>query len=398
MAKVFSALFAAVCACLSIGVIANAQAPEAGQSTVRGVLVRESDGAVSVSLELSTEAPARAFLLGGERPRLVVDVSGARWRPVGLAAGAGSGPGAGFVRGFRYAEHEGGAARLVLDLDSAGVIEGQGQERLAQGGVRIVVRVRPAQAAAQPRPAASPDPAPRVQLAAQTTQRRVIVIDAGHGGRDPGATGAGGLREKDVTLDAALRLRDVLEATGRYHVVLTRDADVFLPLPARLGVAREHEADLFISLHADASDNPATQGASVYTISERGQARGRQMAVAQDWEMDLGEAPDDAFVEDILMDLAQRETTNLSASFARSLIEALAPVTPLLRNTHRSAGFFVLLAPDVPAILLEMGFLTNTEDERRLGDPRQRARLMQAVAQAVDQHFAAHPPLMLAGH
>jgi N-acetylmuramoyl-L-alanine amidase len=226
----------------------------------------------------------------------------------------------------------------------------------------------------------------------------VIVIDAGHGGRDPGATGVGGLREKEVTLDSALQLRDLLEATGRYHVVLTRDADVFLPLPARLGLAREHGADLFISLHADASENPSARGASVYTISERGQSRGRQMAEAQDWEMDLGEAPDDAFVEDILMDLAQRETTNRSANFARTLIEALEPVTPLLRNTHRSAGFFVLLAPDVPAILLEMGFLTNVEDERRLGDRRERGRLMQAVAQAVERHFAAQPSLMLAQH
>jgi N-acetylmuramoyl-L-alanine amidase len=399
MARVFSALFAAICACLSIGMIANAQAPEPARSVARSVIVTESGGLVTVTVELSASAPARVFVLSGDRPRLVVDLTGARWRPVGLAAGAGTGAGAGFARGFRYAEHDTGVSRLVVDLDAPGVVDSQDEARLPQGGTRLIVRIRP-ERALPPRPALAPEgqpSPPAVRLAAQGAARRVIVIDAGHGGRDPGAIGAGGLREKDVTLDSALRLRAALEATGRYHVVLTRDADVFLPLPARLGLAREHGADLFISLHADASANPATRGASVYTISERGQSRGRQMAEAQDWDIDLGEAPtDDAFVEGILLDLAQRETTNLSGAFARTLIESLSPVTPLLRNTHRSAGFFVLLAPDVPAILLEMGFLTNLEDERRLGDPRERARLMQAVAHAVEAHFAAHPPLLLA--
>jgi N-acetylmuramoyl-L-alanine amidase len=397
MARVLSALLAAICACLSIGVIANAQAPEPARAVAQAVRVSEQGGVVSVNIDLNAAAPLRAFLLAGDRPRLVLDVTGARWRPQGLPAGAGSGPGAGFVRAFRYAEHDTGVSRLVLDLDEPGAIAAQTQEALAGGGVRLIVQVRPAQAPAA-RQTPPQDEAPAVRLAAQASPRRVIVIDAGHGGRDPGATGVAGLREKEVTLDCALRLRDILERTGRYHVVLTRDSDVFLPLPARLGVAREQGADLFISLHADASDNPATRGASVYTISERGQARGRQMAQSEDWDIDLGEAPDDAFVEGILMDLAQRETTNRSASFARALIESIAPVAPLLRNTHRSAGFFGLLAPDVPAILLEMGFLTNAEDERRLASPAERQRLMQAVGQAVDAHFAAHPPLLLAGH
>ncbi len=403
MARGLSAVFAAVCACLSMGMIANAQAPEAARAVARSVSLIEAEGLVSVSVELSAPAPMRAFVLGGDRPRLVMDITGARWRPAGLAAGAGAGPGSdsAFVQGFRYAEHDTGVSRLVLDLSAVATLETSREEALAGGGVRLTVTLRPsASPAVRSAPQAMPpERAPAVQLAsaAAPAPRRVIVIDAGHGGRDPGATGVGGVREKEVTLDCALRLRDLLEATGRYHVALTRDADVFLPLPARLGLAREQGADLFISLHADASENAATRGASVYTISERGQARGRQMAQTQDWEIDLGEAPDDAFVEDILMDLAQRETTNLSAGFARALIESLEPVTPLLRNTHRSAGFFVLLAPDVPAVLLEMGFLTNVDDERRLGDPRQRQRLMQAVAAAIDGHFSAHPPLLLAG-
>jgi N-acetylmuramoyl-L-alanine amidase len=120
------------------------------------------------------------------------------------------------------------------------------------------------------------------------------------------------------------------------------------------------------------------------------------MADTQNWTLTAGEPVRSETVEDILLDLTQRETTNLSASFAQTLIAELEPVAPLLRNTHREAGFFVLLAPDVPAILLEMGFLTNVDDEARLIDPRQRQRLVAAVADAIDAHVTAHPPLLLA--
>lgn len=398
MVKVWRALTASVIACAALVAGAQAQAPGLPAAQARTIVVSEAEGGVQVTVELSAPVSRRAFVLDGDNPRFVLDLTGARWRPRGLPAGSGAGPGAGFADGFRYADHDTGVSRLVLDLSAPGVVGEVREEALPQGGVRLVASVRPVNPAAAP--ARAPAAAPQVVLAsavqAAPAPRRVIVVDAGHGGRDPGASGVNGAREKDITLDAALRLRDLLEATGRYHVVLTRDADVFLPLPARLGVAREHGADLFISLHADASDNAATRGASVYTISERGAARGRQMADTQNWTLTAGEPVRSETVEDILLDLTQRETTNLSASFAQTLIAELEPVAPLLRNTHREAGFFVLLAPDVPAILLEMGFLTNAEDEARLTDARQRQRLIAAVAEAIDAHFTAHPPLLLA--
>jgi N-acetylmuramoyl-L-alanine amidase len=402
MTRVISAMGAAVLAFASIGMIANAQAPQPANAIARAISVVDADGGVRVTVELTARVPSRAFLLEGAHPRFVLDLTGVRWQPVGLPAGTGAGAGAGLAEGLRYAEHATGVSRLVLDLAAAGVLASQREERLPEGGVALVFDVRPAREAQAPRQEAQPSPA-QVRLAsatspARTAERPVIVIDAGHGGRDPGATGMSRVREKEVTLDAALRLRSILEDTGRYHVVLTRDADVFLPLPARLGLAREHGADLFISLHADAADNHDTQGASVYTISEGGAARGRRIATSQDWDMDLGDAPDDAQVQDILLDLAQRDTSNRSAYFAQDLIESLEPVTPLLRNTHRNAGFFVLLAPDVPAVLLEMGFLTNAEDERRLNDPRRRERMMRAVAAAIDAHFASNGSVMLAQH
>jgi N-acetylmuramoyl-L-alanine amidase len=397
MVKVWRTLMASVIAGATLAAAAEAQAPGLQAAQARTIVVTETAGAVQVVVELSGPVSRRAFMLAGDNPRFVLDLTGARWRPRGLPAGSGAGPGAGFAEGFRYADHDTGVSRLVLDLRAPGVVGEIREEALANGGVRLVALVRPANPAAVA-PARPATAASQVILASavETAPRRVIVVDPGHGGRDPGASGVNGAREKDITLDAALRLRGLLEATGRYHVVLTRDADVFLPLPARLSLAREHGADLFISLHADASENPAIEGASVYTISERGAARGRQMADTQNWTLTAGEPVRSETVEDILLDLTQRETTNLSASFAQTLIAELEPVAPLLRNTHREAGFFVLLAPDVPAILLEMGFLTNVDDEARLIDPRQRQHLVAAVADAIDAHFMAHPPLLLA--
>jgi N-acetylmuramoyl-L-alanine amidase len=161
-----------------------------------------------------------------------------------------------------------------------------------------------------------------------------------------------------------------------------------LPLNERVKIARDNRADLFLSLHADSNPNPEARGASVYTLSERGGARARGVMDAQDWDVDTGEAPHSAQVQRILVDLAQRETTNRSADFAQTLIGQLGGAAPLLRNTHRNAGFFVLLAPDVPAVLVEMGFMTNAQDETRLTDPRARRRMMGALADAIDVYFA----------
>jgi N-acetylmuramoyl-L-alanine amidase len=398
MVKVRRALFACMLAGATLAAGAEAQAPGRQAAHAQAILVAETAGAVYVTVELSAPVTRRAFVLEGDRPRFVLDLTGARWRPRGLPPGAGAGPGAGFAERFRYADHETGLSRLVLDLSAPGVVGEVREEALAGGGVRLIASVRPATPAVAAPPRALAQTAPTVLATALQDlrpSRRVIVVDAGHGGRDPGASGVSGSREKDMTLDAALRLRDLLEATGRYHVVLTRDADVFLPLPERLGMARDNQADLFISVHADASDNPAVHGAAVYTISERGAARGRHLAETQNWSLTSGEPVRSETVEDILLDLSQRETTHLSASFAQTLIGELAHVTPLLRNTHREAGFFVLLAPDVPAILLELGFLTNAEDEARLSDPRHRQRLMLAVAEAIDAHFASRPARMV---
>jgi N-acetylmuramoyl-L-alanine amidase len=252
----------------------------------------------------------------------------------------------------------------------------------AKTGARLVVDVEIAAAAVA---------APVENVKAATSagaKRRVIAIDAGHGGKDPGTIGrTNNTREKDVTLAAALALRTALERRG-YVVAMTREGDEYLTLPERVGVARRAEADLFISLHADSSPNAETKGASIYTLSEAGSDRAKGEAERRNWELDLTE-PTSPDVQKILMDLAQRDSKNRSALFARELKETLAEVAPLLQNAHRQRGFFVLLAPDMPAVLLEMAFLTNAEDEARIANAQARRQMMVAVADAVDAFFAA---------
>ena len=226
-------------------------------------------------------------------------------------------------------------------------------------------------------------------VAARTTAlslKKVIVIDAGHGGHDPGAQGAQGY-EKDVNLAAAQALRVRLERTGRYRVVMTRDADVYVPLDSRVRVAQHAGADLFISLHADSGPDAALRGASVYTLSDKATGRSARFVSRDDWFMKAS-LTGDRGVSDILLDLTQRATRNRSAGFAQTLVGRIEGKAPLLRRSQRDAGFMVLLAPDVPAVLLEMGFVSNTEDEAFLRDPAQRNRLMGAVGDAIDDYFA----------
>lgn len=217
-------------------------------------------------------------------------------------------------------------------------------------------------------------------------RKHVVVIDAGHGGRDPGALALAGGREKDITLKAALDLRDLLEKSGRYDVRLTRDTDIYVEHEDRVTKARKWGAELFISLHADAAASSSVAGASVYTISARGETRIDREASKNDWKIDIEDGTPER-LNGLLEDLVKRETKTRSAEFAEMLLPELAKAGPVLRNTHRNAGFYVLLAPDVPAVLLELGFLTNTEDAKRLQSDKGRAASVKAVARAIDAYF-----------
>jgi N-acetylmuramoyl-L-alanine amidase len=324
-------------------------------------------------LALDRPAQARTFFLS-DPSRFVIDVANSHLALPGGAT-SGQGPGAGVVRRFRYAPQAEGVSRVVLDLEAPASLVRQETGGRRNAAISFDIA-----------PSAPFTPAPTIERPGRQQTRRTVVIDAGHGGRDPGAVGVSGTREKDVVLHCALTLRDALTHRG-YHVALTRDSDRFVELDDRVRFARAQHADLFISIHADASPNRETTGASVYTLSDSGANRAQNMMASQNWDLDLGDTRN-PLARDILVDLAQRDTTNRSAQFAQVVIPKLAQVAPLVRNTHRSAGFFVLLAPDVPAVLIETGFLSNVTDERRLADPRARERVADAMAQAVDAYFA----------
>jgi N-acetylmuramoyl-L-alanine amidase len=219
----------------------------------------------------------------------------------------------------------------------------------------------------------------------------VIVIDPGHGGIDSGAVSNSGVKEKDIVLSVGHRLKDALEESGQFEVHLTRENDIFVPLAERVRFAREKRASLFISLHADSVSTGSVSGASVYTLSERASDAVAAALAEQENRSDalagveLAEETND--VVDILLDLVRRETKNHAVFFARSLVESLREDVALVRNPLRSAGFRVLRAHDVPSVLLELGYLTNTRDEKLLTDDEWQDRVSERVADAVLDYF-----------
>lgn len=223
------------------------------------------------------------------------------------------------------------------------------------------------------------------------SRKRVIVIDPGHGGVDPGAIGVSGIYEKHITLAAARDLKEYLERTGRFKVYLTRDRDVFIRLRGRIEIARERKADLFISVHADTIRNRKIRGLSVYTLSEKASDKEAGELAERENKSDLIAGIDLSHeseeVTNILIDLAQRETMNQSARLASLLVDELKSRVKVLRNPHRFAGFAVLKAPDVPSVLIEMGFLSNRDDERALRSKSHRRKVAQSIAGAVDAYF-----------
>lgn len=278
------------------------------------------------------------------------------------------------------------AYRVILDLDT---ISAARYTVAARRDVKKLAKLETEMAAARAN-AQKQLAGGRVPLGkpAGGKRRHVVVIDAGHGGKDPGAMALTGGKEKDITLKAALALRDVLEKSGKYDVRLTRDTDIYVEHEDRVTLARKWGAELFISLHADAAGSTLVSGASVYTISARGETRIDREATKNDWKIAIEDGTPER-LNGLLEDLVKRETKTRSAEFAELLLPQLEKAGPVLRNTHRNAGFYVLLAPDVPAVLLELGFLTNEADAKRLQSEKGRAAAVEAIAAAIDDYFEA---------
>lgn len=307
--------------------------------------------------------------------RLILDLPGIAWR------GGTTLRGAGLVSRARFSAANG---QLTLELARSATVR-----RGAVRDGRLVIDIVPASSAAFARLAR------KGQAVASGTARvaaplPLVVVDAGHGGRDPGAIGTRGTQEKRITLAAALELKRQLEAGRRCRVALTRSRDVFVPLGDRVEFARRRQAALFISLHADSA--PGARGASVYTLNETASDSLAAGLAKRENEADragglrLPSVPPE--VEQILLSLVRQETRAGSAQMARLAVSELGEAVPLLPNTHRQASFVVLKAPEVPSLLVEMGFLSDPRDEAALRQKQYRAKVAAALTRAVNGWLA----------
>src|SRR6185436_3563240 len=233
------------------------------------------------------------------------------------------------------------------------------------------------------------------QQAPASGGKKVVVLDPGHGGLDAGTTGVNGLMEKDLALAEGLKLAKELRGRG-YSVFLTRENDSFFPLRQRVAIARAKKADLFIALHADSNPDADTTGTSIYTLNDGRSDREASALARRENQSDVIAGVDlsgeNNPVAPILINLAQRDTRNKSSEFATNALRSLGQVTDLLaRSPHRSASLAVLVAPDVPAVLIELGYLSNGGDASQMNNDSWRSKVAQAIADAIDAQFARVP-------
>lgn len=378
----------------------------ASDATVSGFRIGKHALKTRIVLDLSHRIKFETFVLS-DPYRVVIDLPEVAWQlPASRRRTTG------VVSAFRYGLFEQGRSRIVIDVrkpvkvGNAFILPPGGNRghrlvidlvHTSRGellSTRREIKARAVARRSTPAPTAKPTKPQltKPQLTKPKTSKTVIVIDPGHGGVDPGTIGPNGTWEKNIALAYARTLRRKLLATGRYQVTLTRNRDVFLSLRRRISIARARGADLFVSLHADSIANPKLRGAHVYTLSEGASDAEAAALAAKENKSDLiagvdlsGQSDD---VTNILIDLAQRETMNQSAIFARTLIGELRRTTKVIRKSHRFAGFVVLKSPDVPSILVELGYLSNPIEERLLRQKKHRERMAGAIVRGIDRYFA----------
>ena len=365
-------------------------------AVVQGIrLGSQSGSAVRIVIDLSEQVESKIFSLNNPY-RVVIDLpaSSFGFKESDL-------PNADYLKGIRLGKTANNEARIVLEPDRETIIKKSffltpqsgfhwrlvldlellaNKEELKQ----VTTEWYDNSVAEEKKPARKTEEQPKT--------KPLIVLDPGHGGKDPGAIGVSGVYEKHLTLAMAKQLRELLEKTGRYRVKLTRETDVFIALYARRRFARSVNADLFISIHADSIRKPETRGLSVYTLSEKASDKEAEKLAESENKVDLiagidlsGETQE---VTDILIDLARRETNNHSSYFAEKLMNEIRKEITVLPNSHRFAGFAVLKSPDVPSVLIEMGYLSNKQEEKLLRQAPYREKLAKATVRAVGSYFA----------
>jgi N-acetylmuramoyl-L-alanine amidase len=380
---------------------ANAAGPQtrlAGDFPVASAArVGGDEGQTRMVVDFSHKVDIRAFTLANPY-RIVIDMPQVTFQ---FPARTGEN-GRGLIKAFRYGLVMQGGSRIVIDLmkpariDRAFVLESNNEQpaRLVldltavdrETFLRAIALENRAPDTSYKRP-----PAP--SAAEKADPRPLVVLDPGHGGIDNGTQAASGELEKAIVLEFSLLLRDRIEKFGKYRVVMTRTDDTFVPLAERVAFARSRQAALFVSIHADAlarGDGDA-QGATIYTVSDRASdAAAARLAESENGAdaiagIDLSSEPDD--VADILFDLARRETKTFSVQFARALIGEMRNATRMHKEPLKSAGFRVLKAPDVPSVLVELGYVSNRGDLKSLTSDSWRNRTAASIAKAIDAYF-----------
>lgn len=356
----------------------------AAAGEVSGVRVWDAKDHTRVVLDLDKSVEYKVFTLATP-DRLVLDISHGRMR-----SGAGAISPMGPVKGLRTGS-QGKDLRLVLDLESPQRAKSFLLPPAAGIGHRLVIDLFDRDE--QPAPVKTlPDIAPA------DTQRKVIVaIDAGHGGEDPGAIGAGGTYEKKITLAVAKELAALIDRETGMKAVLIRDGDFFVPLKKRYELAREAKADVFVSIHADAAHARSAKGSSVFVLSNRGaSSEFARMIATRENQSDLvgGVSIDDkdTTLAKVLLDLSQGATMEASEVVATNVLAGLKGIGNVHKHDVQRANFVVLRSPDVPSVLVETGFISNPTEEKRLNDPKHRTRIANAVLEGIREYFATTPP------
>ncbi len=389
-------LIATIVATVPFGAVSADRLP-----TVSSARIGVHPDATRLVFEMNKGVAYKIFTLS-DPFRVVIDFPEISWRvpPSRMRASIG------LVSGFRFGLFQPGNSRVVVDINTPAAIARHFTIPPKDGKpVRLVLDLKPvtrnaffagprsaeskgwAKRKKQPRPPRRSAETPR-----SGDKRRVIVLDPGHGGVDPGAVGAAGTYEKKVTLAVAKAVKRVMERSGRYRVVLTRTRDIYVRLRDRFEIAHRNKAELFISLHADSIASRKIRGGSIYTLSDKASDKEAEDLANRENKSDIIAGADltgyASEVSRVLIDLAQNDTNRESWHFGKMLIRELKKNIKLLRTSHRYAGFAVLKSPNVPSALIELGYLSNRTDEKKLKDPKYRKAIGGAILRAADRYFA----------
>lgn len=373
-----------------IGLILWMSLTVAQASEVRSVRVSTGKDYTRATIELSADAQYKVFTLTGP-DRLVVDLQNGHLRH------AVDGKGRGLVRSVRSGQPTSDRLRIVFDLHQPVRPKSFLLPPADRHRHRLVIDMSADGGSLASAPAAA-SAAPMSAAAASAAQRKVVIaIDAGHGGQDPGAIGPAGTYEKNVTLTVAKLLAARIDAEPGMKAVMIREKDEFVPLRTRFEKARELKADLFVSIHADAALNRNAVGSSVYTLSTRGASNeaARYLAERENRSDLVGGVSlngKDQMLAAVLLDLSQGATLEASSQAAEYLLSALTRTGKAHKRYVERANFAVLRSPDVPSVLIETGFISNPDEERKLNDPSHRVRLADALLAGVRDYFHAAPP------